>query len=232
MTPPQGFHPEEPLSDVHEQAALYVAGAMSEIERERFEDRVLRGDSEFIEALRAAAPAMEALASACPPIDPGQRARSAIEARLGIETRAAQHAHHHGHAEEEQEGLFVLRYGNVRWWPTGLPGVKEHTLLADKKNNRRTTLLKMAPGSFIPDHDHAGIEEVLMIEGDLSIGDEKLGPRDYFRITPGARHGEPRTTKGCICLVFSSYSAITTRTKVAFAMRVLKDLFKRGKRSA
>jgi quercetin dioxygenase-like cupin family protein len=232
MTAPHGFHPEEPRSDAHEQAALYAAGALSETERERFEERVSRGDAEFVEALRVVAPAMEALAASCPPIEPGQRARSAIEARLGIEPRAAGASHHHEHAAEEQEGLFVLRYGNVRWWPTGLPGVKEHTLLADKKNNRRTTLLKMAPGSYIPDHDHAGIEEVLMIEGDLAIGDEKLGPRDYFRITPGARHGEPRTTNGCICLVFSSYSAITTRTKVGFAMRVLRDLFRRGRKSA
>lgn len=230
MTLPEEFQSDQTRSDAQELAALYAAGAMSESEREHFEERVRSGDAAAAEALREVMPVMEAMAASIEPIEPGAEARRAIEARLAIDVRGA--AAVHAHTEEEQEGLFILRHGNLRWRPTGLPGVREHTLLADKKNNRRTTLLKMAPGSYIPDHDHAGIEEVLMLEGDLSIGEERLVARDYFRITPGARHGEPRTTNGCICLVFSSYSAITTRTKVGFALRVLRGLMQRGRKSA
>lgn len=230
-----------------DRAALYVVGALSEAERAEFEGRLERGDAEARAAFEAARPAMEALMALTPAVAPPAGSAEVLAARLGIGLpslrRPEAHAHDHDHdhlhrdnPEDERralEPLHIVTQRDIRWKPTGLPGVRSHTLLADRAQNRRTMLLKMEPGSYIPDHDHAGIEEVLVLEGDLSIGDVRLGARDYFRTREGARHGTPRSEHGCIALVFSTYGSLTPRTKLGFAIAVVKDLLRiKGRNSA
>lgn len=242
-------HPElEPVGgdaerlDVRELAALYAAGALTDGERDAFEALVRSGDAGAVSAAREASAAMDALTASFDEAAPPEEAGRVVRMRLGMweaartEAAAHEHAHDaddrlHEHAARA-EALVVARRADIKWRPTGLPGVRGCTLYADKKNNRRTVLLNMAPGSYIPDHNHAGIEEVLILEGDLSVGPIPLKAGDYFRAQPDTSHGVPRTDKGCIALVFSTYSAITTRTKMGFALEVLKDLLRRGKRSA
>lgn len=226
---------------VFELAELYAVCALSDDERAAFDARVSAGDPLYIEAFASVQPLMEQLFASFPSIEPDASLRGALEARLAAastdDREVGPSADADTREQEERadaepgEGVKVFRHDRIRWRPTGLPGVKGYTLYADRKANRRTLLLKMDPGSYIPDHDHAGIEEVMVLEGDLSIGPERLGPRDYFRAQPGARHGDPRTQHGCIALVFSTYSSITTKTKVGFAIQVLKDLIRGGKRA-
>ncbi|MDX2115630.1 MAG: cupin domain-containing protein [Planctomycetota bacterium] len=223
-------------------AALYVAGALEQPERDDFEARLLAGDQDLRRALELLHPAQHALLTTAPEIEPPAHLRAALEARLSDPAAPAlahEHHNHHDVHDHDDAGdappqpVVVMRHQNIRWRPTGLPGVRGCTLLADRKANRRTILLNMAPGSHIPDHVHGGIEEVMVLEGDLSIGDINLNARDYFCARPGSRHGEPRTTGGCIALVFSSYSAITTKTKLAFAIDALRTMLRlRGKRPA
>lgn len=244
-------HPEtEPTGgstgglDVHELAACYAVGVVTEAERELFESMVRAGDSEAVAAAAEVGGVMEAINASAPEIAPPADAGRIIKMRLGLweagAAVAAEAHHHHGHGEDDHahefaarsEALVVARRKDIKWRPTGLPGVQGCTLYADKKNNRRTVLLNMAPGSYIPDHNHEGIEEVLILEGDLSVGPIPLKAGDYFRAQPETKHGVPRTEQGCIALVFSTYSAISTKTKMGFALEVLKDLLRRGKKSA
>lgn len=231
--------------DVRELAALYAVGAVTEAEREQFEALVRGGDAEAVAAAAEAAVVMEGLTAGVPEIAPPAEAGRVIRMRLGMWEAMAtrpetEHHHHHDHDAEDHgheyarrsEALVVARRKDIKWRPTGLPGVQGCTLYADKKNNRRTVLLNMAPGSYIPDHNHEGIEEVLILEGDLSVGPIPLKAGDYFRAQPDTKHGVPRTEQGCIALVFSTYSAISTKTKMGFALEVLKDLLRRGKKSA
>jgi quercetin dioxygenase-like cupin family protein len=242
--PPRGD--AAPL-DVRDMAALYAVGALTDAERDHFEALVRAGNPEAVGAAAESCRAMETLTASMPEVAPPPDAARVIRMRLGMWEAAAadavaadRHEHHHDHDADDhlhehaarQEALVVARRGEIKWRPTGLPGVKGCTLYADKKNNRRTVLLNMAPGSYIPDHNHAGIEEVLILEGDLSVGPIPLKAGDYFRAQPETKHGVPRTEKGCIALVFSTYSSITTRTKMGFALEVLKDLLRRGKKSA
>jgi anti-sigma factor ChrR (cupin superfamily) len=117
-----------------------------------------------------------------------------------------------------------------RWKSTGLRGVRFRTLHADRRANRRTIVLKMDPGSELPDHDHAGVEEVYMVSGDLAVGDTVLGPGDYFRAAAGAKHGIPRTTSGCVCIVISDYVPFPAVSWVGFAWTALRGLFRRSPR--
>jgi anti-sigma factor ChrR (cupin superfamily) len=214
-----------------ELAALYVAGALEDAERLDFERRLRAGEPACVEALREVAPALRAVLDAAGPQEPPAQARRVIEARLGMALPpAASHEqeHEHAHAGESDHGVTFIRREQIQWRPTGLPGIRQCVLLADKKGNRRSVLYDIRPGTHLPDHAHAGIEEVMVLEGDLSVGNVKLGPRDYFCAQPDARHGELRSETGCIALVFSSYGSITTRTRIGFALDALWTLLRGG----
>lgn len=252
MNPGTEGHLPEPHApdDVRELAALCALGAATPEEVEAFEAMVRAGVPEAVSAAAEASLATQALLGAVPEVAPPENAQRLIRMRLGFweaQTAAVaaaadhdhdhdedhaggrEHAHEHAHRADP---LVVVRKNQIKWRPTGLPGVQGCTLYADKKNNRRTILLNMAPGSYIPDHNHAGIEEVLILEGDLNVGDVPLKAGDYFRAQPDTKHGSPVSPNGCIALVFSTYSSITTKTKMAFALEVLKDLLKGGRKSA
>ncbi len=102
------------------------------------------------------------------------------------------------------------------------------TLLADRRGNRRTIMLEMAPGSSLPDHEHAGIEEVFMVSGDLAIAGTTLHAGDYIRIDEGAEHGVPVTPSGCVCIVISNYVPFPMKSMLGFVWTAVKALVGRG----
>src|SRR5690606_7666018 len=141
-------------------------------------------DPVFVQALREVEPAVDTLLNMADPLTPPAGVRASIIARLHTdagqpatgEVVFEEHADEHEHAAHTNPGvaagITILRASTGRWTRTGLRGVRMRTLLADRKANRRTILLGMAPGAELPDHSHAGIEEVFMIRGDLSIAGE------------------------------------------------------------
>jgi quercetin dioxygenase-like cupin family protein len=198
---------------------------------------VAAGDAVYVQELARVRPVLEAMCANAAPVEPPAHLRDAIMTRVsgGEQTHAHDHDHDHDHAHEEQIGVgetepYVLRFGELRFRPTGIPGVTAHTLLADKKNNRRTLILKMEPGSALPDHAHSGMEEVLVLEGDLSIAGRVLQARDYIRVAEGVRHGQPVSPSGCIALVFSTYGSLSPRTKLGMAWWSAKEWIRRGLR--
>ncbi len=53
------------------------------------------------------------------------------------------------------------------WRQTRFPGVEVKTLLEDRETGLLTTLVRMAPGASLPDHEHVRIEQTYVIEGSL-----------------------------------------------------------------
>ena len=53
------------------------------------------------------------------------------------------------------------------------PGCEAKTLLFDRRTGLMTALMRFAPGSVLPDHEHVGIEQSWVIEGALV---DKDGP--------------------------------------------------------
>jgi quercetin dioxygenase-like cupin family protein len=121
--------------------------------------------------------------------------------------------------------LTIVRESEGRWCPSGIRGVRFRTLCADRRANRRTIELRMDPGTELPDHDHAGMEEVYVVSGDLWIGKERLGPGDYFRVGVGAEHGTPRTEGGCVCIIVSEYVPYSVKSLPRFAWTAIRALF-------
>lgn len=65
---------------------------------------------------------------------------------------------------------------------------------------RATSLVRYAPGSAFPAHDHALGEEFLVLSGVFSDEYGDYGEGTYVRNPPGSRHS-PRTRPGCTIFV-------------------------------
>ncbi|MDB5964311.1 MAG: cupin [Polaromonas sp.] len=53
------------------------------------------------------------------------------------------------------------------WQATRYPGIEVKTLLFDRRSGLVTALMRMAPGSVLPDHEHVQIEQTWVLEGHL-----------------------------------------------------------------
>ena len=95
----------------------------------------------------------------------------------------------------------VIVTEELPWIPSPQAGVERRLL--DRVGGevaRATSLVRYAPASIFPAHDHALGEELLVLDGVFSDehGDYPTGT--YVRNPPGSRHS-PRTEPGCILFV-------------------------------
>jgi ChrR Cupin-like domain len=104
-----------------------------------------------------------------------------------------------GAGEPELPGTFTRRAGTGTWSDMA-PGVTYTVLFDDPVTRRRSILLRALPGATVDPHSHGqGYEECLVLEGDLLIGDLRLGPGDYHVAMTGTSHPLTRTVSGCLC---------------------------------
>lgn len=95
--------------------------------------------------------------------------------------------------------------------PPGYPDGIEQKILAgrlDEENKRgsRTRLLRFHPGVYtIAPFVHEYWEEVMLLEGDLIVGNDENGeggesfaPKTYACRPPGAPHGPFKSVNGCL----------------------------------
>jgi anti-sigma factor ChrR (cupin superfamily) len=62
----------------------------------------------------------------------------------------------------------------------------------------------MEAGARYPSHNHAAIEELFMLAGDLHVEDQLLHTGDYCRADSGSIHGETFSDSGCLFLMMAS----------------------------
>lgn len=86
----------------------------------------------------------------------------------------------------------LVRPQDMDWQKTRFPGCEAKTLLFDRRTGLMTALMRFAPGSVLPDHEHVGIEQSWVIEGALV---DKEGPGRGHRMQGRrihlARGGQP-----------------------------------------
>jgi anti-sigma factor ChrR (cupin superfamily) len=95
----------------------------------------------------------------------------------------------------------VVRPGDADWTPSATPGVER--LMLDRIGDevaRATSIVRYAPDSSFPVHEHGGGEEFLVLDGVFSDehGDYPAGT--YVRNPIGSRHA-PHSAKGCTIFV-------------------------------
>jgi len=76
----------------------------------------------------------------------------------------------------------VVRAADLEWKKTRFPGCEVKGLLFDKATGLVTSLIKLAPGATLPDHEHVKIEQTYVLEGTLV---DKEGPAKGLTVGPG-----------------------------------------------
>lgn len=89
-----------------------------------------------------------------------------------------------------------VRSQDLNWQPHPVSGVFVAIVHTDKVKREIVGFLRAEPGVHYPFHLHAANEEILMLEGDLVVGDKVFGAGDYIRSNPGSSHA-PHTNGGC-----------------------------------
>jgi anti-sigma factor ChrR (cupin superfamily) len=72
----------------------------------------------------------------------------------------------------------------------------------DRETGQGCYLMRMQPGAVTIAHEHQGMEEFLILEGDLvDLDGTVFGPGDFVSYEPGTRHNS-HTETGCLLAVF------------------------------
>ena len=76
----------------------------------------------------------------------------------------------------------------MEWRTTAFQGVEMKPLYVDRETGLLTVLMRMAPGSVLPDHEHVRVEQTYVLEGALV---DKEGPEEGLRVGPGEYVARP-----------------------------------------
>jgi quercetin dioxygenase-like cupin family protein len=187
-----------------ELAALYLAGALGDAERDAFEARLNAGWPEGEEALRQLSEAVRELAAEAPPVDPPPGVRGSLLAAVG-DTRAADRT-----AAARLAGI-VFRFAEDGEFVRGsAPGVWVRMLHLDRRRRQFSCLVRLEPGASYPAHAHDGPEECLVLEGDVIVDGVRMRAGDYQRVEPGTDHGEQRSEGGALLYITAPLSLART----------------------
>ena len=96
--------------------------------------------------------------------------------------------------------MFTIRSADLDWQPRRIEGVQAVVLFRDEVSRTQHLLVKASAGVVYPLHQHEGIEEIYMLEGELIIDDEVYLAGDYIRSYPNSIHA-PSTNTGCMFLI-------------------------------
>lgn len=192
-------------------AALYALGALDSEEAREFEEHLAGGCAACAAELRDFEKVAQDLCLAAPEAEPPAGVRSrllALVSEEGSELDAdVSHGDVHGDGpnlvHDIPPGFLVLRAGEGQWRPTDDAGVTFKLLFADEGRGTVTTLVRMSPGSRIRSHRHLGVEQCLVLEGDVRSGEIAMRAGDFNCSLPGSVHDELVSDGGALLLLVS-----------------------------
>jgi quercetin dioxygenase-like cupin family protein len=199
------MNPDKPLDDdLAELVALYVAGALPPDEAAKVEVRLAAGDKALAEEIATYGAVIEAFSEGTTPVKPDPKARRALLDRIASpEVQGDARLASPGRAADSTSKVFIRRDRRGDWVELGIPGVQHCVLFRDRGRNVQTSLVRMAPGSELPEHFHRNFEECFVLEGGAETEGISLSAGDYFRAPAGTPHGLTRSEKGCLFLLIS-----------------------------
>lgn len=93
------------------------------------------------------------------------------------------------HANLPQLASRFVDVAGLPWEKSHLhPGVETKTLVVDPASGLLTTLLRMAPGARLPDHEHVLVEQTFVLEGSLVCGEGVCRAGQFVWRPAGSRH--------------------------------------------
>lgn len=103
-------------------------------------------------------------------------------------------------------GTLTLR-ANEGIWQHYAPGVETKILREEPASNSVTYLVRMQPGARVPVHQHPQVEECLVLEGEVHLGDHVIRRGDWHVALPGSAHDDFWSKTGCLLLIRSATAA-------------------------
>jgi anti-sigma factor ChrR (cupin superfamily) len=89
---------------------------------------------------------------------------------------------------------------HLPWEKTAYPGIEQKTLLVDKATGLITALMRMAPGTRLPEHEHVKIEQTYVLEGSLECPEGTCRAGQFVWRPAGSRHEAWAGPKGGVFL--------------------------------
>lgn len=178
-------------------AALYALGALEGDEAREFEEHLAAGCAACAAELREFEAVAGDLGLAAPEAEPPAGVRSRLLALVSEEGDGP------SLSKDLAPGFLVVRAGEGRWRPTDDAGVSFKLLFSDRERGTITTLVRMEPGSRIRSHRHLGVEQCLVLEGDVRSGSVGMTAGDFNCSMPGSVHEELASDGGALLLIVS-----------------------------
>ena len=184
-----------------ELAPLYAIGALNQDERRWVEAQV-----ESFPELAAELEDYEAAVELMPYCAPSVTIHSDLKARLLhriAESDSPPIPNAALPSGNKNQGRTV-RSENLRWRSYHAPGIQIANLHIDRMARKISCMIRAEAGAQYPAHRHAGIEEIVMIEGDLCMAGETYRKGDYIRSEAMSIHPTAETAAGCIFFLQTS----------------------------
>lgn len=138
---------------------------------------------------------LDALLAGVRPVELSAAQRGALRQRIRAHLRAP-----------APPGMLTLRARDGEWQAVA-PGVTRKLLRIDAPARRASYLIRMAPGSAAPHHSHAQVEECLVLDGEVWVGEQRLAAGDWHVALPGSTHADFRSRAGCLLFIASEWHA-------------------------
>jgi anti-sigma factor ChrR (cupin superfamily) len=188
--------------EVVERTALYALGALTQIEARAFEDHLADGCEVCQSELDQYQFTVGALAVAAADEEPSPAIRHRLLDSVGDRQRADEPEEATANEPPLPDALaFVSLRADDDGWERWDEGVLFKPLFIDETSGMMTSLVRMSPGTGLPRHQHLGVEQFLIIEGDCYVHGERLGPGDYHRAMGGSVHETTYTETGTTFLL-------------------------------
>jgi len=178
-------------------AALYALGALDGDEAREFEEHLAAGCAACAAELREFEAVAGDLGLAAPEAEPPAGVRARLLALVAAEGGGP------NLPNDIAPGFLVVRAGEGRWRPTDDTGVSFKLLFSDRERGTITTLVRMEPGSRIRSHRHLGVEQCLVLEGDVRSGEVAMTAGDFNCSMPGSVHEALVSDNGALLLIVS-----------------------------
>jgi len=88
--------------------------------------------------------------------------------------------------------------GQKPTWQDVAPGISCKLLATDADKSRVSMLVRLAPRTDYPPHRHAGLEELYLLHGELTINEKRIYPGYYYRAMAGTEDHRAGVKRGAV----------------------------------
>lgn len=185
-----------------ERASLYALSALDEAEAQLFAAHLAEGCDVCEAEVQSFDSVIFALGELSEQIEPSAAVRDRLLSSLKEQPAKTPTRD----AGKTVRSILKIRTGEGDWQPFG-KGLSRKVLFQDRERGTTTSLIKLEPGARIPSHQHDGIEECVVIEGDIHSDTESFSSGDYLCAPAGSIHEQLFTNHGALLFIVAGSPA-------------------------